>query len=384
VGYRPAEYDHAVIGAGAMGTSVAYYLSVHPGRTLVLERYFENHPFGSSHGLTRILRTAYAEGSVFVPLVLRARTLWKRLGRDTGQEIFRPTGVLLGGRAGSSALAEAQKSARSYGLPHELLDGAHAAGQFPAFRFGGDDEALWDPGAGILFPERAIHAFRQGAYRRGVRFRWNSPVVRWKERADGRVLVGTRQREYLANQVVLSVGAWLPSLVPELHLPLRVEQQTMYWFLARGPSRATYREMPAFVWYGPGDGYFYGTPDVGDGVKIGGSDGQRIRNPARRPRTSSRELRAVQRFLSDRLPGLPARPVQRVRCLYTNTPNKNFLVDVHPESPHVLLVSACSGHGFKFASAVGALVSQGVVSGELPPLLAPFRLSTISGARVPR
>ena len=129
--------------------------------------------------------------------------------------------------------------------------------------------------------------------------------------------------------------------------------------------------------------YTYGTPDVGDGVKIGGSEGQRVRNLARRPPASSRELRSVRRFLTDRLPGLSAEPCRQIRCLYTNTPDKNFIVDFHPESSNVVLVSACSGHGFKFASALGELVAKGVRAGRLPPLLAPFGLSRFAGHGAP-
>jgi sarcosine oxidase len=375
VGPRLSEYDHVIVGAGGMGTSIGYHLSNSPGRTLVLERFVENHSQGSSHGRSRILRTAYAEGSVYVPLVLRARRLWKRLGREVGERIFQPTGVLLAGRASSSDLAKARKSARSYGLPYEWLDGASAQQRFPTFRFESGDAALWDPGGGVLFPERAIRAFRREAHRRGTLFQWNSPVERWAPRADGRVLVSTRRREYLTDQLVLSAGAWLPSLVPELRLPLSVEQQSVYWFRAAGRARRPYRAMPAFVWYSARERYFYGTPDFGDGVKVGGSRGQWVRDPGRRPPASSRELRSVQRFSKDRLPGLPPKAARQTRCLYTNTPDRNFIIDFHPESPHVILVSACSGHGFKFASAIGELVAVAVTTGHLPSMLTPFRLS---------
>ena len=381
VAYRLREYDRLVIGGGGFGTSIAYHLSRTPGRTLVLERFHENHVLGSSHGRTRILRTAYAEGPAYVPLVLRARHLWKRLGESVGQEIFRPTGVLLAGASDSRSLADARRSARRYGLSCRWLDAARAQRRFPTFRFARGDAALWDPQGGVLFPERAIRAYRRAAHARGVVFRWNSPVFGWKARPDGRVVVRTANREYLASEVVMSAGAWLPSLVPELRLPLKVEQQTVYWFRGRRRSQAPYRAMPAFVWYGADERYHYGTPDVGEGVKVGGSVGQQVHDLARRPGSSPRELRSVQRFVSQRLPGLAPEPRQQVRCLYTNTPDRDFLVGFHPETPHVVLVSACSGHGFKFASALGELVAGGVRTGRLSPLLAPFGLPRLLGGR---
>ena len=372
VGYRRREYESIVVGAGAVGTSTAYHLSAKPGRTLVLERFYENHPNGSSHGRSRILRTAYAEGPSYVPLVLRSRTLWQGLGREVGQEIFRPTGVLLAGPRGAVALARAAASARRYGLPHELLEENAAEQRFPTFRFSRGDAALWDPGGGVLFPERAIRAYRRRAHRRGGAFRWNSPVLRWTPLARGRVLIVTPRREYVAEKVVLSAGAWLPELVPDLRLRLTVEQQTVYWFFPDGRSRKAFREMPAFVWYDHRRDHYYGTPDLGDGVKVGGSRGQMIRDPSRRPPTSAREFRSVAGFVRGRIPGLSTRPRQRTRCLYTNRPDRNFLVGLHPDCPDVVLVSACSGHGFKFASALGEQLARLVTTGRVPPLLAPF------------
>lgn len=375
VGYRPREYDQIVVGAGALGTSIAYHLSERRGRTLVLERFYENHAFGSSHGSTRILRTAYAEGAAYVPLVLRARHLWTRLGREARQEIFRPTGVLAVAASDSIPLASARASARHYDLPSEALDFEQARERFPTFRFTSRDSALWDPAGGVLFPERAIRAYRRRAHERGVTFRWNSPALRWKAISSGRVMVSTASRAYLAHSLVLSAGAWLPSLVPALHLPLEVEQQTVYWFRARrGPGRE-YRAMPAFVWYVPQGGYYYGTPDVGEGVKVGSNQGQRVRDVAHRPPASRRELRLVQRFAARRLPGLSPEPHRHARCLYTNTPDKNFIVAFHPDSRNVMMVSACSGHGFKFASVLGELIAESMRTNAIPPLLRPFGLS---------
>jgi sarcosine oxidase len=357
-----------------MGTSSAYYLSRRRGRTLVLERFYENHAFGSSHGRTRILRTAYAEGGAYVPLVLRARHLWDRLGKAAGVEIFRSTGVILSGRSDSASLGQARASAQHWRLPHEVLDSEVAGRRFPAFRFDSSDHVLWDPKGGVLFPERAIRAFRRLAHDRGVAFRWNSPVAAWETRSDGRILVRTAAREYLTDQLVLTAGAWTPTLVRGLGIPLNVEQQTVYWFRAGIQRAELFRRMPAFVWYDPRGGYYYGTPDVGDGVKIGGCKGQIVRDLDRRPPPSYREYRSVRKFRAQYLPGLASTPDRQAKCLYTNTPDKHFIVDFSPDCPNVVVVSACSGHGFKFASAIGELVAEGAATGKLSPQLAPFRL----------
>lgn len=373
MGYRPKEYDQIIVGAGAVGTAAAFYLARRPGRTLVLERFYENHAFGSSHGGTRILRTAYAEGTEYVPLVLRARQLWNDLAQEARQEIFRPTGVLLLSGSGSRAMRSAERSARRFGLPHELLGAETARTRFPAFRFSKGDTVLWDPGGGTLFPERAIRAFRRLAHERGVSFRWRAPVVRWSVASDGAARVRAAGRDYVAGSVVLTAGAWLSGLLSDLHLPLSVEQQTVYWFRSGRGSAPVFRGMPAFVSYTRSGSYYYGTPDVGAGVKVGGCEGQPVRDLTRRPPSSARELASVRRFVAERLGGLADPPIRSSRCLYTNTPDKNFLIDFHPDHPNVLFVSACSGHGFKFASAVGEEVARAVRAGALPPLLVPFR-----------
>jgi sarcosine oxidase len=362
------------VGAGAVGTSIAYHLSLQGKRTLVLDQYYENHPFGSSHGKSRILRTAYAEGEFYVPLVLRARQLWQRLGNEFGTEIFRPTGTLLVGSSSSKELDQARASAQRHRLPHELLDPEHAGRRFVVFRFNSDDSLLWDPGGGVLFPERAIRAHHSLARARGVAFRWNSRVIRWKVRTDGGVIVSTSTRDYLASRVVLAAGAWIPGLVHNLSLPLEVEQQAVFWFSPADRTSGRFRTMPAFVWYGGEGTHFYGTPDLGEGVKVGGNEGHRVRNLSRRPGVSSRQLSSIRRFLRERLPGLSTTPRRKVRCLYTNAPDDNFIVDTHPESPNLFLVSTCSGHGFKFASVVGELIAKAMAEGQLPSELAPFRL----------
>jgi sarcosine oxidase len=271
VGSRPVFYDRIVVGAGAMGSAAAYFLSGHQGRTLVLERFHENHPFGSSHGRTRILRTAYSEGSEYVPLVLRARRLWLSLGKAVGTPLFRSTGVVMGGARGSPALGRAKSSARRWGLPHESFEFGRAGHRFPAFRFTPHDEALWDPAGGVLFPEKAIRAFHRLSRQRGARFRWNSPVLGWQGQSNGQIRVSTAKREYVADSMVVAAGAWMPGLVRGAAIPLAVEQQTVYWFRPRSRADRRFRGIPAFVWYVSDRGYFYGTPDFGVEVKVGGS-----------------------------------------------------------------------------------------------------------------
>ena len=268
-------FDWIVVGAGGAGCAATYFLNRDGRSTLTIDRYRLNHAFGSSHGRTRILRTAYSEGPHYVPLVLRSRLLWRRLAKEVGREIFRPTGVVLVGRRNSSRIRGALKSARLHGLPHEILSPEAIQARFPAFRPRPEEVAVWDPGGGVLFPERALTSFVRRAAANGARFVWNAPVTDWEVGPDGLVRVTARGSEFRARGLILTTGAWLPSLLPELRLPLEIEQQTVFWFRYDAARRTAFQNMPAFVWQREGEGYFYGIPDMGDGVKVAADVGNR-------------------------------------------------------------------------------------------------------------
>ncbi len=371
-------YDWIIIGGGGAGTSITYFLAQASQRTLTLERFQQNHPFGSSHGESRILRTAYSEKALYVPLVLRARRLWTQLGDEIGQEIFRRTGVLILGSAVSRMVRGALRSARTHGRPYGVLDANELVQRYPSFHLDPDDVAVWDPGGGVIFPERAISAYVTLARSAGARFRWNEPAKNWKS-SRGEVVVRTSRGEYRAGGLIIAAGAWLPSLVPELGLPLTIERQTVYWYRPRLPVARQFSTMPAFVWQRAQRGYYYGIPDLGAGVKIASDQGSPVVHPSRVSRRPiPRDLRRVQRFVRHHFPDLPRQPRRWVSCLYTNTPDRDFLIDYHPDSTAVILVSACSGHGFKFLSAIGELVARTAIRGRSQGILRPFTLRRLA------
>jgi sarcosine oxidase len=368
-------FDWIIVGAGGAGCATTYFLNRDGRSTLTIDRYRLNHAFGSSHGRSRILRTAYSEGAHYVPLVLRSRLLWKRLAKEVAQEIFRPTGVVLVGRRDASRIRGALKSAALHGLPHQILSPEATLARFPAFRLGLEEVAVWDPGGGVLFPERALTSFVRRAAANGARFVWNAPVTDWEVGTEGLVRVTARGAEFRARGLILTAGAWLPSLVPELRLPLEIEQQTVFWFRYAAARATAFQNMPAFVWQREGEGYFYGIPDVGDGVKVAADAGEPIRDLDHRSRRpSATELSRVRGFAREHLPGLSARPRQRITCLYTNTPDHHFLIDVHPDHSNVILATACSGHGFKFMTGIGEQVARMARNGGRVPALEAFGL----------
>lgn len=343
-----------------MGSAAAYYLAKRGARVLGLDRFRPPHAFGSSHGQTRIIREAYFEHPAYVPLVQRAYELWHELERAAETQLFLKTGgLMIGGHDGVVA-GGARISAQQHQLPFEELSAREIHKRFPALRPAEHMVGILEPRAGILFPEKCIAAHLGQAAR--VQLNYGEQVVRWKTDGAG-VEVATDKDTYATGKLVLSAGSWMTQLVPEL--PLVVERQVLFWFAATQPEVFQPKRCPIHLWeHSPGK-YFYGFPDVGNGVKIAGHHEGEITHPDRINRTVfPSEVAEIHRVVSPYLPSLTSRCLESVVCMYTNTPDGHFLIDRHPAHEQVLLVSPCSGHGFKFSSAIGEVVADLVVDGR--------------------
>ena len=218
-----------------MGSSTAYQLASRGARVLGIEAFGRAHELGSSGGLTRIIRLAYFEHPDYVPLLKAAWELWPRIEAEAGgDQLIQVTGGLYVGRRGSAVLEGSLLSAREHGLEHELMDAGDAQARFPAFQLDEDMDALHEPLAGILFPEKCIAAHLSLAERHGAELHFDERVTGWAPDGDG-VMVTTADGSYRADKVVVAAGAWLPKLAPELSLPLRVERNVLFWY---EPARA--------------------------------------------------------------------------------------------------------------------------------------------------
>jgi sarcosine oxidase len=349
------EFDVAVIGLGAMGSAAAYHLSKRGRSVLGVDRFTPPHASGSSHGRTRIIREAYFEHPLYVPLVQRAYELWSELESFSGRELLRITGGLMIGRPESVLVRGARTSAEQYRLRHELLTSEHVQKRFPALRPDPDMVAVWEPRAGILCPEDCISVHLALARTHGATLRYDEPVTSWRSDGGG-VRIVTRQGEYRAARMVLTAGAWVASLVPELNLPLSVERQVLYWFAPRaGSASFDPASCPVHLWEFEPQQYFYGFPDMGDGVKVGRHHAGETADPEQLRREVSlsevaaiREL--VQRFLPDADGAL-------------RSSDEHFWIDSHQRHPEILIASPCSGHGFKFSSVIGEILAD-LVAGE--------------------
>ncbi|HET9024727.1 MAG TPA: N-methyl-L-tryptophan oxidase [Burkholderiaceae bacterium] len=352
-------HDVAIVGLGAMGSAAAFELSRRGLDVIGFDRYTPPHAFGSSHGDSRIIREAYFEGPVYVPMVQRAFDLWRDLERRSGTTLMERTGGLMIGVPGSALVEGARRSAQLHGLQHSMLSADEIRARFPVLNPEPAMVGVWEPRAGVLTPEACVTAHLAQARRGGAILRFDEPVDRW-EASGGHVSVFTVRGRYLARQLIISAGAWVGSLLPTIRMPFRVERQVLHWFAPlREADAFSSRRCPIHLWQFDGGRFFYGFPDKGAGVKLAFHHGGESTTVERLRRevtaTEVEEIRAaVRRFV----PAAEGRVLHSVVCLYTNTPDEHFLIDRLPGHSNVLVASPCSGHGFKFAPVIGEILAD--------------------------
>lgn len=360
-----------------MGSACARVLASRGARVRAFDRFEPPHTLGSSHGRTRIIREAYYEHPLYVPLVRRAYELWEELERESALRLFHRTGGLMVGPPDGPLVRGAMESALRHNIPHELLDSGELSSRFPAFLADDQAVALLEHRAGVLFPERCIEAQIAGASRGGAMLHFNETVQSWATGPLG-VTIRTDRDTYRADRMVVTAGAWLPALRDsiEARLPLEIERQLSHWFRPAHPDSARFAHdrVPIALWEMPDDNVFATFPDHGHGVKCGTHHAGAATSPERVNRHVSPEENATARELLEAvMPGAGGHLLESRVCLYTNTPDRHFIVD-WANGGRVLVVSPCSGHGFKFASAIGEVAAQLVLDGRAWLDLEPFSL----------
>ncbi|MBK5189003.1 MAG: N-methyl-L-tryptophan oxidase, partial [Gemmatimonadaceae bacterium] len=354
---REERFDTIIVGLGAMGSAALYHLAARGVKVLGVDRFVTPHIHGSTHGRTRVIREAYYEHPCYVPIVQRAYELWASLEREAGEPLFVQTGGLMIGPPDGELFAGALRSAMEHGLAHTILEPREVHQRFPGFRVPDGSMALHEPRAGLLFPETCVEAHLALAARAGATIRSGVTVTGWD--ADAGVRVHTDAGELRAKTLILAAGPWLPALVPDLELPLEVERQLFHWFEpASHPEWYDAAHSPISLIEYADDRFFATFPDVGHGVKAGiHHEGAIIDIDAPREPASAGEGAEMQALLARYLPEAAGRILDRATCVYTNTPDHDFLIDRHPGHPNVIIASPCSGHGFKFSSAIGEILA---------------------------
>lgn len=360
-------FDAIVVGSGGMGSAAACHLARRGVRVLVLDRFPLAHDRGSSHGQTRLIRLAYYEHPAYVPLLLRARDLWRDLEADAGRRLLVESGLLTAGPPAGAVVAGTLASARTHSLPVEPLTAREAVARWPAFRMPDDWRAVFEARAGHLAVEDCVRAHAEGATRAGATMRHGVTVRDWRIAGD-RAIVDTDAGDFTADRLVLCPGPWAAGLLRLPRPPLVVLRKSLFWYTAPAAAESPYAagRLPCFAFDTPA-GFFYGFPPVDDrGVKVAEHTGGR---PVAAADDVDRQIDPVERhriegWLGDHLPGLGTRLAGHAACLYTMTPDHHFLLGLHPDHPRVTVAAGFSGHGFKFASVVGEIIADLATAGR--------------------
>jgi sarcosine oxidase len=364
-----ATFDAIVLGLGAMGSAAACHLAARGKRVLGLDQFSLPHEQGSSHGQSRVIRQAYFEDPAYVPLLLRTYELWRQLERDSDKQLLTITGGLMLGTASSAVVSGSLRSAREHGLAHELLDAKQIRSRFPLFAPESDTVALFEKSAGFVRPEEAVRAQLNLAAKSSTTLHFEEPVTRWEANRSG-VRVTTSRGTYEAGQLVICAGPWLGKVAADLALPLQVERQVQFWFEPAGGIEPFLPEQfPIWLWETNDGTHPYGLPAIdgsSGGVKVsmhhGGKNSHCTPDTVDR-NVAEQEIETARQAITKRIPALSGRCLRAVTCMYTNSPDGHFVIDRHPEHSNVLIVSPCSGHGFKFCPVVGEIVSDFVERG---------------------
>ncbi len=362
-----ARCDVVVAGLGAMGAAAAWQLARRGARVIGLDRFAPPHARGSSHGGSRIIRQAYFEDPAYVPLVQRAYALWAELAAETGAERLVTTGGLMIGPPDGVLVRGALASATTHGIAHRVIDAAELRRAWPAFAAGDEVCAVWEPRAGVLDPERAVGDFLARAEAHGATLRFGEPLRAWSADAGG-VRVDTDAGAIEADAVVIATGAWMPRLFPGWGL--EVQRNVQMWFEPlQHAERFAPERFPIFIWEHARDQHFYGFPALGASTpKVARHGvGERHDPDVPPPAASDAEIASMRGLLAATLPDLAGRCVASAGCLYTNARDDHFVLGPLPAQPRVIVASPCSGHGFKFAPAIGEALARWAL-GEGPDL----------------
>jgi sarcosine oxidase len=347
-----------------MGAAAGWRLAARGVQVVCFDRHSPPHSLGSSHGESRITRTAYFEGAWYVPLLQETFPLWRELERITGANLLTLTGALMVGGVSSDAVTGALSAAAAHGLDAPLLQTDELRRRYPGHVISEGDVAVLDKQAGFIRPEAAVEAMIDRVIALGGEVRRDVVVADIAGRADG-VEVRTDDSRETFDAVVLAAGAWMPQLAA--WLPLTVERQVLAWLeIEPGADWLTPDRFPVFIRQTQELGDIYGVPTLdGVSIKIARHHDGDATDPDHIDRAvSDAELDPLRVFAATYLRGVTQKVTRTAVCMYTNTPDGHFAIDLHPDDARVAVISACSGHGFKFAPVVGDIAADLVCDGR--------------------
>lgn len=393
------KYDVIVVGLGAVGGAATCHLARSGAKVLGIDRFSPPHSHGSSHGDTRITRSAIGEGVEYSELALRSHALWREFEALTGQTLFVRNGCLTISGADAVVMhdvddffANVETAAQRFNIPTRTFgDAAAISARYPQFAVQPGDKAILDEEAGLLYVERCVTATLELAAQAGAQLMRDTQVMQIEPSSSGvEVATGDNQR-FTADRVLIAAGAWLPGFVAaELSRHFTVTRQVLHWFeIKSNPERFRPENCPVFIWQLPRRGgvasSIYGFPlegDASNGLKVTHEESGPATDPDHVNRTVdpvTETERTYRTYIEPFLPDLGPRCVRTATCLYTRIDRSRFVIDHDPRSERILFASPCSGHGFKHSAALGEALAEQLTRGQPQHVdLSPFRLERLA------
>ena len=357
-------FDCLVLGTGGIGSAALYHLAKQGKRVAGIDRFGVAHDRGSSHGQTRIIRQSYFEHPSYVPLVQRAFELWEELQAEHGRDLYYQTGILQAGPGGGALIQGVLASSAEHGLPIEHLNVAEARKRWPQFAFDDDMEVVFEQRGGFLLIEHAISAHIEKAQWAGAELFVGHTICEVK--TGGRCLeVLTDQGTFTADSIVVTAGAGAADLLPELKGHLRILNKPLHWYTADADLYSNRVGCPVFFFESE-TGDYYGFPSIDErGLKLARhSGGAEVSNPLELNRSLDEDERSdVAGFLRKHLPQVSDQATDHAVCMYTVTSDSHFIIDRAELDDRIVYAAGLSGHGFKFAAALGELLAK-MANGE--------------------
>lgn len=358
-------YDVVIIGGGSMGIAAAYYLAKKGQRVVVVDQFTIPNLYGSHHGETRILRLGYGNGGTYVPLVKEALALWRALEKETGKTLYNPTGAISVGYPESKFVKETIDSSIQYDLAYEALTADEVMARWPGITVPADYVACYDPDSGFLYSEECVRTYKEQCQKLGVAIVENQRVE-GLDMQEEQVTVQLANGVVTAKKAIVTAGAWLPKVLPDIDLAVQPLRKTFGWFQTEPELYS--KDFPCYVFDTHDVGHYYGFPDYnGQGLKIGRMDLGDAINPDELNRdfySTPKEEADLRAFLSRYMPEANGELNAGKVCMFSMTPDEDFIVDFHPTNQNVILAGGFSGHGFKFASAIGNVLAELATDGK--------------------
>ncbi|HEX5111517.1 MAG TPA: N-methyl-L-tryptophan oxidase [Saprospiraceae bacterium] len=374
---NPNHYDVIVIGVGSMGSSTCYYLAKNGIKVLGLEQFDIPNQLSSHTGQSRIIRKAYYEHPDYVPLLQRAYDNWMLLERKSGKQVYYKTGLLYAGAPVGDIIQGVKIAAKKHAIEIRLMDHEYLKSWYPAFQIPDQFEILFEPDAGFVRPELAITSYCSLATQLGAELKSNIKVQSWQKTKSG-YEVTTSDENYIADKLIFTSGAWASSLLSEWSSKLKVTRQMLAWMNTKNPGQFELGNFPCWMIQEEGSpGVYYGFPVLPNtqfegpsGFKLAYHYPGEIADPDHLDRTpKEKDEKLLVDFMNRFFPGQYQSTQEMKACMYTNSPDENFILDYLPEhEENVLVATGFSGHGFKFASVIGEIMCDLAIRGktELP------------------